>query len=213
MKKLWTTNVGSHVWKMNRPESDIDLFTAYIVPTTDILSGKNRGHGSHNYQCEDEDHVSHEIGKIINELIKGNINFLVGTLSNLVLYQKDDYLINLVKLLNEHGQTKACTHSIRGLAIHNYHKYIINCNTDKKESLITKKCNTVNRVLLFGINVLEENGFIFTPVVDQTPNDVKNMIDRFDDAVLKSSIPDKTNAKPFQDYLLEVRLNELNGIL
>lgn len=213
MKKLWTTNVGSHVWNMNRPDSDIDLFTAYIVPTTDILSGKNRGHGSHNYQCEGEDHVSHEIGKIVHELIKGNVNFLVGTLSDIILYQQNNYLQRLVKLVNEHGQTKACTHSIRGLATHNYRKYIENCNTDKKELLITKKCNTINRMLLFGINVLEGNSFKFTPVSDQTPADVKEMLDRFDDVVLNSSIPEKTNAEPFQDYLLEVRLNELRGLI
>ena len=39
MNKLWTTCVGSHLWKMNRPDSDIDLFDVYAVPTADILSG------------------------------------------------------------------------------------------------------------------------------------------------------------------------------
>lgn len=213
MNKLWTTNVGSHVWQMNHPYSDVDLFTAYVVPTIEILSGKNHGGGSHNSQRENVDHVSHEIEKIINELIKGNINFLVGTLSNIVLYQRDNYLKSLVCLLNEYGQTKACTHSIRGLAVHNYNKYIINCNTGKKEAKVTKKCNTINRTLLFGINILEENGFVFTPVINQTSTDVKNMLERFDNAVLKSTIPNKTNPSPFQEYLLKIRLDELNGKL
>lgn len=211
MNKLWTTNVGSHAWKMNRPDSDIDLFTACVVPTVDILSGRNRGHGSHNFQSEDEDHVSHEIGKIVNELIKGNINFLVGTLSNLIIYQQNDYLTELRQILEEHGQTKACTHSIKGLAVHNYRKYIVNCNTDKKDQLLTKKCNMINRTLLFGINVLEGSGFIFTSIKNQTPHDVKELIDYFDDAIINSPLPETTDKKPFQDWLLRVRLKELEG--
>ena len=209
--KLWTTNVGSHVWKMNRPDSDIDLFTAYIISSKDILSGRNHGCGSHNYQSHSEDRVSHEIGKIINELIKGNINFLVGTLSDLVIWQRGTVLTDLKNIIEEYGKTKACTHSIRGLAIANYRKYIQNCNTDKKEMLLTKKCNTICRTLLFGINVLEGNGFHFEPVFNCTPSDVKIAIETFDKTVISSNLSEKTNPEPFREYLLSLRLKELRG--
>jgi len=198
---------------MNHKDSDIDLFTAYIVPTIDILSGENIGNGSHNQQSTELDIVSHEIGKIINELIKGNINFLVGTLSTTILCQRKHYLDDLKQLLNEYGQTKSCKNSIRGLAFSNYKKYIINCNSDKKEQLITKKCNTINRTLLFGINVLNGNGFKFMPTFNQTPEDVTEMLDLFDKTVIKSKIPEKTNPKPFRDFLSTLRIKELNGEL
>lgn len=211
MNELWTTIVGSHVWQMNNPNSDTDLFTAYIIPTEDILSGRNRGNGSHNYQSVTEDRTSHEIGKIINELIKGNINFLVGTLSYLVIHQHNNCLNDLKYLLKQHGQTKACVNSIKGLATSNYKKYIVNCNSEKKEHLVIKKCGMINRTLLFGIGVLEGNGFNFMPIVNQTPTDVKEMLDRFNQAVIDSTLPEKTYPDPFRNYLFNLRLKELDG--
>lgn len=212
MQTLWITKIGSHLWLMDRPDSDIDIFTAYMVPTEDILSGENRGSGSHHSGgagAGETDSVSHEIGKIIDQLIKGNINFLVGTLSPLVLFQHDDRLSTLKSIVLEHGQTKACTHSIRGLAVHNYKKYLTGSYT-ADEQVITKKCNTINRVLFFGINLLNGNGFEFAPVKDQTPDDVERVLDEFDKAVLASDLPDKTDQKPFREYLLDVRLRELH---
>lgn len=215
MRTLWITNMGSHVWQMNRPDSDIDIFTSYVVPSKDILSGVNRGYGSHasGGLCVGEmDTVSHEIGKIVEQLIKGNINFLIGTLSPLVMFERDDYLRSLKSIIYEYGETKACTHSIRGLAVHNYKKYIIGSDT-ARDYPITKKCNLINRTLLFGINLMNGNGFEFNPVTRQTPEDVKNLLEEFDKAVIASDLHDKTNSEPFQEYLLGVRLAELDGTL
>lgn len=215
MTILWITNIGSHTWLMNHPDSDIDLFTAYIVPTKDLLSGENRGYGSHcsgNSGTGEEDKVSHEIGKIVDELIKGNINFLVGTLSPLIISQhKIDCLTELKNIVLNYGQTKACVRSIRGLAVHNYRKYIIGSDTARDYPL-TKKCNTINRVLLFGINLLNGNGFEFNPVKNQTIEDVKALIEEFDKASVISKLPDKTDPEPFRDYLFKLRMLELNGI-
>jgi predicted nucleotidyltransferase len=215
IKTLWVTNIGSHAWLMNRPDSDIDLFTAYIIPSRDLLSGKNHGYGSHcsgGSGAGEIDKVSHEIGKIVDELIKGNINFLVGTLSPLILSQHKDCLISLRNIVVEYGQTKACTHSIRGLAFHNYRKYVIGSDT-AREYPLTKKCNTINRVLLFGINLLNGNGFEFKPVQNQTPDDVKNLLGEFDKTVLTSKIPETTDPDPFRAYLFDLRMRELTGTL
>ncbi len=215
MKTLWVTNIGSHAWLMTRPDSDIDIFTSYIIPSKDILSGKIRMSGSY---CSgssgpgETDSVSHEIGKIVDELIKGNINFLVGTLSPLIISQHKDCLISLKNIVINHGQTKACIHSIRGLAVHNYRKFIIGQDTARDYPLI-KLCNTINRVLLFGINLLDGKGFRFEPVKNQTPEDVKNFLDEFDKAVISSNLPDKTDPEPFREYLFEIRMRELNGTL
>lgn len=205
------TKIGSHAWMMDRPDSDVDIFTAYIVSSEDILSGRNKGYGSHHFYG-DIDRVSHEIGKIVEQLIKGNINFLMGTLSPLIMFEQDDCLTALKDIVLEHGQTKACTHSIRGLSVHNYRKYVIGSDT-AKEYPITKKCNLISRVLLFGINLLNGNGFEFKPVKRQTPEDVMNLLEEFDKTVVASELPDKTDPEPFREYLLDIRLRELNRTL
>lgn len=210
--KLFTTTCGSHAWKMNTETSDIDLFTVYIVPSKSILDGTNHGHNSHFSTSDIEDNVSHEIGKVINELIKGNINFLVGVLSPIINYQYKSYLDDLKELVIFNCQTKACANSIRGLAIHNYKKYIIGSDT-AKEYDITKKCNSINRNLLFGMNALSGNGFKFIPVKHQTPEDVKFMLSEFDKSLINSTLSEKTNSESFRKYLLDIRLNELNGVL
>jgi len=211
MQNLWITNIGSHVWLMNRPDSDVDIFTAYVVPSEDILSGRNKGYGSH-HSNGDIDRVSHEIGKIVEQLIKGNINFLIGTLSPLVMFEHDDCLTMLKDIVLEYGQTKSCVHSIRGLSVHNYRKYVIGSDT-AREYPITKKCNLISRTLLFGINLLNGNGFEFKPVTKQTPEDVKFLLDEFDKSVVASELPDKTDPEPFREYLLAIRMRELNGNL
>ncbi len=215
MQTLWSTNIGSHAWMMNRHDSDIDIFSAYIVPSKKILDGSIKGSGSHcsgSSEAGEEDRVYHEIGKIIDELIKGNINFLVGTLSPIILSQHKNCLNELKEIVYKHGQTKACTHSIRGLAVHNYRKYIIGSDTARDYPII-KKCNTINRTLLFGINLMNGNGFEFNPVKDQTPGDVRELIAEFDKAVSTSPLPDKTDPEPFRQYLYGIRVKELSGEL
>ncbi|WP_157834006.1 hypothetical protein [Candidatus Methanoperedens nitratireducens] len=108
---------------MNRPDSDIDIFTAFIVPSRDILSGRNHGGVSH-------------------------------------------------------------------------------CSG-----------NTINRVLLFGINLLNGNGYEFKPVTNQTPDDVKALLEEFDKSTATSKLPEKTNPEPFREYLLDLRMRELNETL
>ena len=145
-------------------------------------------------------------------MIKGNINFLVGTLSPIIISQHKDSLQSLKNILIEHGQTKAYVHSIRGLAVHNYRKFIIGSDTARDYPLI-KKCNTINRVLLLGINLLNGNGYEFKPVTDQTPDDVKALLEEFDKSVAASKLPEKTDPEPFREYLFDIRMRELDGTL
>lgn len=96
--------------------------------------------------------------------------------------------------------------------MHNYKKFIIGSDTARDYPLI-KKCNTINRVLLFGINLLNGNGFEFKPVKDQTPEDVKKLLEEFDKTASESRLPEKTDPEPFRNYLFDIRMGELNGSL
>lgn len=60
-RTLWQTEVGSKMWRMERPDSDTDIFEAYVVPTRDILRGIAR-QNSHFNQKDNVDTARHEIG-------------------------------------------------------------------------------------------------------------------------------------------------------
>jgi len=77
-RMLLRTEVGSHMWRMNRPNSDDDYFEVYLGSTRHILLG-----GSFRLtQGRDElgrlDWSCHELGVMVEQLIKGNINFIIG---------------------------------------------------------------------------------------------------------------------------------------
>jgi predicted nucleotidyltransferase len=211
-KKLWTTVVGSHVWDMNRPDSDIDEFTVYIVPTTEILSGTNRGGGSHFTSYEEKDEHRHEIGHVIDHLLTGNINYLIGVMSPITTYQRVNHRERLRSIMLEYGQSKSSYHSIKGLAISNYRKYVIGHDT-AREYPLEKKCNLICRSLMFGINLLNGNGFQFNPVKKQNEYDVKAKLRLLDIAYKGSKLPDHVDSEPFRNYLLNLRLRELKGEL
>ena len=107
---LFETVVGSHAWNMNKPTSDIDIFQIYQVPTKDILSGILR-QNSHFTKGEDKDESRHEIGVVIEQLLKGNFNFVVGICSPIVNEDKYGYLKELreITIRNVHPDRKGGT--------------------------------------------------------------------------------------------------------
>ncbi len=89
MKTLFVSCVGSHMWGMQSPESDIDLVMIYIAPTKRILRGERipptirqeiAARGGEVY-----DTLGWEIGHLINQLIKGNVNAIWYVTSPLII--------------------------------------------------------------------------------------------------------------------------------
>jgi len=60
---------------------------------------------------------------------------------------------------------------------------------------------------------LNGNGFEFKPVKDQTPEDVKKLLEELDKTVAASSLPEKTDHEPYRNYLFDIRMRELDGSL
>jgi hypothetical protein len=91
--ELSVTNVGSHMWKMNHENSDTDLFQIYVTDTKELLRGNfdyvHSSSSSNNGKQGKEkvEIVRHELQKVIVELIDGNVNFLWGVMSPIVLNQ------------------------------------------------------------------------------------------------------------------------------
>jgi len=208
MIELWKTQIGSHLWKMNHEGSDNDYFTVHIVPSEDILNGSITKLSSKVMKIEGDDFVSHEVGKVVDEIIKGNVNFLTGIMSNIIVYDRSCYLYELRDLIKEYGQTKACVHSIKGIAMGNYTRYVLG---NENNPTINKRCGIINRSLLFSINLLSGEGFKFVPVINTTPDDVCYMFEVFERAIETSNLFENTPPKPFRDWLYNLRLDELNG--
>jgi predicted nucleotidyltransferase len=117
---------------MNHAGSDVDLFQCYVAPTRDILRGENRGGGCHFTQDKakdpPEDLQNHEIGKWIDMLIKGNVNYYWGVFSPLVqeariapsgMFEPDRTFLSYLRGIVRGQPTKAIYHSTKGLAMSN----------------------------------------------------------------------------------------------
>lgn len=215
-KILWQTNVGSHMWNMNRPDSDYDIFETYIVDTKDLLRGKAK---TDSYQkhypdswCSVKgtfDISGHEIGTVVQQLLKGNMNYLWGVTSPIVVWSRDTTLERLRDIVRR-NIAKNCANSIRGMVVGNYNKYILygSNNTCTGDELI-KKCNMMVRSLYFGIHILDGDGFIYDKVSNSTTEDVKNMLKTIDEALAASKLPEFPDEEPYRDFLLNLRMDNL----
>ena len=66
----FSTNVGSHMWKMNHENSDTDVFECYFLPTREILMGRlPNSHFSQDKENKVDTQVQ-EISKVTTEIIK-----------------------------------------------------------------------------------------------------------------------------------------------
>jgi len=198
IEKLFVTEVGSSMWGMQRPDSDTDLFQVYVASTKDILRG-TADVRSKFIQVDNQDIAVHEVGKVVEQLIKGNFNFLVGVMSPVVVESNEFHreLVDIVK----NNVAKNCYHSIRGLAVHNYKKYI---ESEKDPS--ERRCNKIIRVLKFGVNLLRTREFVFKPIVGGTPEEVLRWLSELDLVYTTSRLPDRPDEGEFREWLYKVRL-------
>ncbi len=201
---LWDTTIGSHIWKMNRPDSDIDRFVVFAYPTKIFLMGYNPKMSFFKQENGVDIHM-HEIGAVINQLIKGNINFVLGTLSDMV-NQTSEYHRKIAEIIRE-NPSKSVYHSIRGLAVHNYKKYI-ETGRDTSE----RRCDKILRVLQFGIILLREGRYEFKPYSGGTPEEIRKKIEELDIAYKESELPEKFPEEKLRNALYEIRYAFLEKI-
>lgn len=206
-RELWTTNVGSHMWDMERPDSDIDLFKVYQCSSKYILMGIADTKSLHSTSCN-VDESTHEIGKVIDMLIKGNVNFVWGVVSPLVVRDTELHL-RYLKDIVENNLSKNIFYSINGLAQHNYRKYLCGKSLSPKGKLL-KKLKTIIRTLRFGIYFFENHKFYFAPVKDNIVlADYWLTLKEFQIAYANCSLPEKPDELPYREYLLKLRLDDL----
>ena len=213
-KILWKTDVGSWMWKMNRPDSDHDWYIGYLFDSRSFLLGNAHIHG-HQTHSKVEDKSSFELGIIIQQLLMGNANHLWGILSPNIEVTSEE-LVKLKALVESHP-AKNCYNSIKGMAVHNIHDYFDSTTSKKRvqtemrenPKLYWKKLNTVTRVLEFGIRILEGKGYQFLPTNYSQRSDIDKILHDLEIAHENSSLPEKPDPEPFEAFLLNLRMKNL----
>jgi len=219
-KRLWTTIIGSHMWGMEQEGSDLDVMEVYIAGSEEFLMRKG---GIYEGGKRSElyggmiDIVKYEIGFFIENLIKGNCNFIWGLMSPLVVFRKgasitslqiDAYSNELEELreIFKDNLSKACYHSIKGLAMQNARKYL---ERDRHTKKWMKKLTLICRTVEFGINLIKNKKILFKKADDNTMYGYSSLMNKLDKAYEDSDLPEKTDEQPFLDYLLKLRLENL----
>jgi predicted nucleotidyltransferase len=205
--ELWTTNVGSHLWNMARPDSDHDYFTAYLASTRELLAGTADMSSKCAKEDPDIDRALHEAGTVVSFLLKGNVNFIWGIYSPIVI--KDDF--GVLKSLRKAAPLPRANvyHSIRGLAKHNYAHYVTAKNEhDVTPEKLQKKLNTIARSIKLGIHLLEEKELEFKAVKNTGEADIPRLIEELEKAYAATSLPETFTVQEearLRDWLVGIR--------
>ena len=211
MKTLFISCVGSHMWGMHSLESDIDLVMIYIAPTRAILRGERisptvrqqiKARGGEIY-----DTLGWEIGHLINQLIRGNVNAIWYVASPLVI--KPSIIQEELSALVQANLCRQTYHSIKGMAqsqIKSEEK------PAKKPRIAGKGYRTALRTINFGIKLLSEGRISFKPALG-TPGaeEVTEKMRQLDEAYEASRLPDRTDEDAFREFLLRLRMDEMTG--
>jgi predicted nucleotidyltransferase len=195
------------MWKMESPESDFDLFTAYQAPTQDILIGRNYNISKHTQSTKDGvlyDVQEHEINKIVHQIQKNNWNFVSGVLSPIVIMNTIGKELDALKDYTRLNLSKQIYHSIHGLAQHNFAKYI---QTEKDYN--EKRCTNIARTVKMGIKYLNDGVVEFDPVYHCSKEEIPKLIEVLDVAYKASPQPEKP-LRPdlLDDWLLDMRIQD-----
>lgn len=203
---LSVTNIGSHMWKMNHAKSDIDYGVIYVAPTKKILRGTAYV-DSNQFEIDGNDVAIHEIGKVINMLISGNVNFLWIVFSPIII-NETPFSKELRNILIQNNSANTY-HSIKGLAVKNYKKYLVDGNLAEGEglSILPKKRKIIMRTLNYGIKLLNGEGCInYIPASGDYDNQtILDTIELLDRAYENTNLPEIPNKEIYLDYLERVR--------
>ena len=205
MKTLFISCVGSHMWSMQSPESDIDLVMIYIAPTRTLLRGERisptvrqqiTARGGEIY-----DTLGWEIGHLINQLIKGNVNAIWYVTSPLVI--KPSIIQEELLALVQANLCRQTYHSIKGMAESQM-------KSEEKPEVAGKGYRTALRTINFGILHLSEGRICFAPALC-TPGaeEVMERMRRLEEAYESSRLPDRPDEDAFREFLLRLRMEEM----
>lgn len=199
-KSMFGSVVGSQAWNMARPDSDEDRFYVFAHDLPDLLRGTTGKTNYHEAQYLPGVDVSvHEVGKVVDMLVKGNINFVMGMTSPLVTIS-NGWGTSLSKLTKETIATNVCD-SVLGMTAANVKKY-----ASRGPTVERMKAPKMVRVLRFAEGIVSGNGFHFDPVSECGWDTVREAVKDLELARSLSTLPETPDEDSLRDWLLEYRL-------
>jgi predicted nucleotidyltransferase len=185
---------------MEHEGSDEDVFECYQAPTLDILRGNAFMKSTFDAKVANQDIARHELGTVIEQLLKGNLNFVVGVMSPIVEETSETHkdLIALFRAM----PPKNLYHSVRGMAVHNVKLY------QDELDFKPKKVNAILRLLFMGEAYLRSGVLLFEPYYG-TRSEIDPMLERLDKAYQDSPLIDQIPELLLRDILLKARLVNL----
>ena len=205
MLELFRTNIGSHMWKMNHEGSDEDIGIVYMMDSRDLLLGKYPK-GKQQHDVNNQDLVYYELSTVIEQLLKGNVNFLWLTMSPVIVSEYRNALKELREVVAT-NLSKQSYHSIAGIAKHNIYHFIQ--KGDRDSAIYKKKLNLIGRTLKFGINLLTWGKCMYQKVDIQNEAELLELKTQLDQSYQSSTLPETPDPKPFEQYLIRWRLKYL----
>jgi predicted nucleotidyltransferase len=213
MKNLFITSVGSHMWSMQTPESDVDLMVVYQEGTRDILEGQRISQTLPDKSFMRDgmliDQKEQEIGHLVNKIVSGNINAIWTVCTPLVI-QDHPYLRELREITKQNLSTSSYA-STRGMTISQMK------DIEKRKQVMPKykAARTAIRTCRFGIRLLSLGMLLFESSdlmkTRPTEGDVEQCLLMLEDAYENSGLPDHPDDRPFKEFLFRIRMEELNG--
>jgi predicted nucleotidyltransferase len=206
MRMLFMTCVGSHMWHMESKESDVDLVVIYTAPTKSILRGEKIS-ATISQRIEEKNGVIYdtlgwEIGHLIDQLIKGNVNAIWNAASPMVLLPSTTQ--EGLKALIVDNLCKETYRSISGMA-ESQIRY-----EQKPERNVGKGYRTALRTINFGIELLTNGRLCFEPVLHiPEAEEVAEKMRQLTEAYEASTLPDLPDEDVFREFLLKLRLEDL----
>jgi len=162
---LFTAEVGSHLWKMNTPESDHDWYTCYAGSTRSLLHGIPIQPTKPCVHTAENDYQFVEIGHCIQQLLKGNVNYLQMMTSPYIqkspAYSRTiGYEIDTLKTYIENTPVRNIWYSANGMSISQERDADARAHVrDTQKSL-----RTAYRTLTFAQYVLMGYRYVYEPV-------------------------------------------------
>jgi hypothetical protein len=146
-----------------------------------------------------------EIGHLIHQLKKGNVNAIWGVCSGVVWKSSDE--LKALRDIVIANISKESYHSIRGMAMSQL------SDATKRAAVRdpAKSLWTCARTLNFGCKLLDGDGVVFEKPEYYTVNEHKCIIEfkNLESAFITSELPDHVDPKPFEDFLWNIRMSEI----
>jgi len=208
-QQIFVTEVGSRMWGMATPESDYDHVVVYQVPTARILEGRRIPETRSTQQYVDEqgremDIAYKEVGHLVAQLIKGNVNNLWTVTSPVVV--EPSPVLDALSALARKSVSRASYHSIMGMAQSQY------ADATKRAAVKDPQKNlaTAYRTAQFGITLLETGRLEYRPVAWTVEE--REVLAAFQDLIAArdaSNLPEGPDEPAFRALLRDLRLRQL----